>query len=321
MTSSSTMRAAVVDRYGPPAIARVSELPRPTPGKGKVLVRVESAAVTAGDARIRGGNFPRGFGVLARLALGLRGPRRKVLGLILAGTVVEVGPGVTEWTVGDRVTGSAGGSMGTHAEYAVAPAKKLVRLPDEVSADAAAAALFGGMTALDMLLGKIGLRAGQSVLVIGGSGAVGTSSIQIAALEGAYVTAVTSSRNAELVRRLGAEQVIDYTSTPLQQIEEQYDVVVDAVGNLTRDLEKKLLKPGGTIYLVVASLGRTVTARGSVKAGPTGEEPEHMTRLMELLAAGRLDPVIQESLVLDEIARAYEIADSGRKVGNVVVRP
>lgn len=314
------MRAVVVDRYGPPEVARVVELPDPVPGRGEVLVRVVAAPVSSGDARMRSASFPPGFAIPARLAIGLRGPRRRVLGFALSGTVEAVGEGVTAFAVGDEVAGTTGGT-GAHAELVVLPARRLVPKPAGVSHEHAAAVLFGGHTALHFLERIAAVRAGQRVLVIGAAGAVGTSAVQLARLAGARVTGVASARNAELVRRLGAEAVLDRAGVDYDALEERFDVVLDAVGALRTAQGRRLLAPGGLLLLVAGSLGQLVAARGQVRAGTAVARREDVERLLALLERGELDPVLQEALPLAEVARAHAIVDSGHKVGNVVVLP
>lgn len=318
------MRAVVVDRYGPPEVARVREVPRPVPRTGEMLVRVVAAPVASGDARLRSGRFPKGFGVVARLAMGFRGPRHGILGAFFSGDVVEVGDGVPGFAVGDRVSGAAGARMGAHAEFIVATPARLVPTPASVTHEAAAAVLFGGTTALDYLRDKARLAAGATVLVNGASGAVGTSAVQLARHFGAHVTGVTSQANAELVRRLGADRVIDYRATSLDDLRaggERFDVVFDTVGNVTPASGRPLLTEGGVLLLAVAGLGEMLAARGPVKAGPASESRELLAAVLQLTADGVLDPLIEASLPLDEIADAYRRIDSGRKVGNIVVRP
>lgn len=314
------MRAAVVDRYGPPEVARVVEVPDPTPGAGDVLVRVAAAAVTSGDARIRGARFPAGFGPFARLGLGLTRPRRRVLGLCFSGVVEAVGRDVTGFAVGDEVAGMSGARMGAHAELVAVPAGRVVAKPAGVSHEAAAGVLFGGTTAL-FYLRQAGVRAGASVLVAGASGAVGTNLVQLAKRLGATVTAVTSGANAGLVERLGADRVIDYTATDLATVPDRFDVVVDAVGSLGITGGGGLLAPGGVLVLGVAGLGETLRARGNVRAGAAPERAADFAELLALVAAGELEVVLDEVVPLAEIAAAYRRVDSGRKVGNVVVTP
>lgn len=315
------MRAVVVDRYGPPAVARITELPSPVPKPDQVLVRVAAAAVTSGDARIRAASFPAGMSLPGRLALGLRGPRNRVLGMVVSGTVEAVGAAVTAFTVGDEVAGMTGARMGTHAELVAVAAKRLVRKPGGIAHDAAAAVIFGGTTALHFLHDVAGLRAGQDVLVIGASGAVGTSAAQLARLAGATVTGVASDRNIALLRRLGVDEHVDYRTTDPAGLGRRFDVIIDAVGTLTPATARSLVRERGTAVLAVASLGQMLRARGPVRAGTAPGSAALVERLLPLLERGELDPVLQASLPMAEIVRAYEIVDSGRKVGNIVVRP
>jgi NADPH:quinone reductase-like Zn-dependent oxidoreductase len=318
------MRAVVVERYGPPEIAQVREVPTPSPRAGEVLVRVMAAPVTSGDARLRSGRFPKGFAVPARLAMGIRGPRHSILGAAFSGDVAALGEGVNGFAVGDRVSGMTGMRMGAHAEFVIATPAKLVATPASVTHDAAAAVLFGGTTALDYLRDKAKLAAGATVLINGASGAVGTSAVQLAKHLGAHVTGLTSDANFDLVRRLGADCVIDYRTTSLDDLHargERFDVVFDTVGNVSPASGRRLLTDAGVLLLAVASLGDMLAARGPVKAGPASESPELMETVLRLTADGVLDPLIEASLPLQQIVTAYRRVDSGRKVGNIVVRP
>lgn len=323
------MRAIVVNNYGPPEVARVAELPTPVPRAGEVLVRVHAAGVTSGDARMRSGVFPRGFALPGKLAMGVRGPRSRVLGVVFSGEIAELGEGVDHLAVGDRVAGMPGAAAGSHAENVRVKAAKAVPLPDALSHDAAAAVLFGGSTALDYLETKAGLTArlaekpGTTVLVNGASGAVGTAAVQLARHLGARVSGVTSAANAELVRGLGAERTIDYRATPVASLAaagERFDVVFDTVG-ITAASGRELLADGGVLLLTVAGLADTIAARGNVKAGVASEHPEHLAAVLQLAADGVLDPLIEASYPLAAIAEAYARVDSGRKVGNLVLHP
>jgi len=318
------MRAVVVDSYGPPEVAAIREVPVPRPGRGEVLVRVVAAAVTSGDARMRSGVFPPGFAVLGRLAMGIRGPRRRILGAVFSGEVAALGEGTSGFAVGERVSGMTGARGGAHAEHLVTSADRLVATPSSVSHDAAAAVLFGGTTALDYLRDKARLAPGATVLVNGASGAVGTSAVQLARHFGAEVTAVTSAANAELVTRLGAARTVDYRATSLEHLHargERFDVVLDAVGNVTATSGRSLLTDGGMLLLPVAGLGDLLRARGPVKAGPAAESAANLAAVLQLAAEGVLDPLIESVHPLDGIVEAYRRIDSGRKVGNIVVRP
>lgn len=318
------MRAGVVERYGPPSVVRIETVADPVAGRGEVLVRVMASTVNSGDARIRGARFPRGFALPGRLALGLRGPRASVLGVVFAGVVEATGAGADGVAVGDRVCGMTGARMGAHAELVAVSALRIVRIADEVSFDDAAGVLFGGTTALYFLRDRAAVRSGERVLVVGASGAVGTNAVQLAKHLGATVTAVTSAGNAELARELGADRVIDYRVDPIAALGdrgERFDVVFDTVGVLSPATGRPLLAEGGRLMLAAATLGEIVTARGPVKTGTAPQRTEDFTTLLELVGSGALRVVRDGALALDRLAEAHARVDAGRKVGNLVLHP
>lgn len=315
------MRAAVVHEYGAPGVVRVVDTDTPTPGAKDVLVRVHATAVTAADSRIRGARFPRGFAPFARLVFGVRRPRRPVLGNTFSGVVEAVGAKVEGVAVGDEVAGATGLRMGTHAEYAVVPASRVAAKPAGVSHDDAAGVLFGGTTALFFLRDKATVGPGTRVLVNGASGAIGTSAVQLAKHLGATVTGVTSGANADLVRSLGADHVVDYTTTDLASLTERYDVVLDTVGTLSPTSGRRLLADGGVLLLAVADLGETLRARGDVRSGTAPERAEDAREVLDLVASGALRVVLDRVVPLEEVVAAHERVDSGRKVGNIVLNP
>lgn len=333
------MRAAVNTEYGDPEVVRVLDIERPVPGPGEVLVRVHTAAVTAADSRLRAARFPRGFGPVGRLALGIRRPRRTVLGNCVSGVVEAIGgesagPGGGRLRVGQEVSGMTGARMGAHAEFALAKASRLVPKPAGVSHDQAAGVLFGGTTAVHYLREKGRLAPGSSVLVVGASGAIGTNAVQLAVHLGARVTAVTSGANGELAERLGASSVIDYSApaTPAASgghghghvpygLTERFDLVLDTVGVLSPAGGRRLLTERGVLLLAVADLGQTLRSVGRVKSGPAPERPEVFAELLELVDRGLLEVVVESVHPLDDIVAAHRRVDSGRKVGNILVRP
>jgi NADPH:quinone reductase-like Zn-dependent oxidoreductase len=313
------VKAAVAERYGPPEVVSVRDVPDPVAGTGQVVVRVRATTVNSGDSRIRGCRFPPGFAVPGRLALGWRGPRRSVLGVVCSGVVESVGPAVAGVSVGDEVAGMTGARMGAHAELAVVRADRLTAKPPDVDHAQAAAILFGGSTARHFLHDLVG--PGRRVLVNGASGAVGTAAVQVAHLAGAHVTAVCSHRNADLVRSLGAEEVVDHAVQPVAGLAGRYDVVLDTVGNLDRRSGRRLLAPEGVLVLVAAGLADTVLARGNVRAGVSSEDPVVFAWLLDRIAAGELRAVVDRTLPLGDVVEAYRLVDSGRKVGNLVLTP
>lgn len=315
------MLAVVVERYGPPEVARLREVRDPAPNKGQLLVRVLVAAVSSGDARIRAARFPPGFSLPARLAFGITKPRRPVLGGAFCGEVLGGPAAVGELAPGALVGGMTGMRLGAHAELLAVDADRAVPVPSGVSPLEAAGVLFGGTTAR-YFLSKAGVVGpGTTVLVNGASGAIGTNAVQIAATAGATVIGVCSTANAALVRGLGADQIVDYRSSPLSALGERFDVVLDTVGNLDIAAGRRLAVDGGSVLLAAAGLGDTVRARGSVVAGAAPERTEDMRWLFDRVAAGDISVVVDCVGALEDMSDLYRRVDSGRKVGNVVVEP
>lgn len=297
------------------------EVPRPEPRRNEVLVRVVAAAVTSGDARIRGARFPPGFALPVRLAFGLRGPRRRILGMVFSGLIEAVGPGVTDVAPGLAVCGMTGMSMGAHAEYVSVAASRVTAVPNGVSHTDAAGLLFGGSTALYFLRDRASVGPGKTVLVNGASGAVGSNAVQLAKHFGATVTGVTSAGNADFVRGLGASHVIDYAVSDVGTLTDRFDVVFDAVGNLSIASGRPLLREGGVLVLAVASVWDTLRARRGVVAGSGPERAADFAWLLQRVAANELTVVVDRTFPLDQICDAYRLVDGGHKRGNVLVRP
>lgn len=319
------MRAAVYRRYGPPNVVAIEEVATPSPGDDDVLVKVRATTVTSGDARMRAFRMPRGFGLPGRLGLGIFAPRNTVLGMDFAGDVAAVGRNVTAFKVGDAVFGAAGRC---HAEYVVVRHTGSIALkPAGVSYDEAAAAPFGGVTALVFLKDWAGVRAGDSVLVIGASGAVGSAAVQIARDAGAAVTGVCSAANADLVRSLGARRTIDYARADFAQSGETYDIIMDTVGVVSFASAEGSLKAGGRFLALVTTLSELLflpawtklTGTKRAIAGVAVAGGEKIRALAQLLEAGRFKPVIGARYPLERIAEAHAAVDTGHKRGNVVV--
>jgi NADPH:quinone reductase-like Zn-dependent oxidoreductase len=320
------MKAIVYDRYGPPDVLHAMEVAKPVPRDDEVLIRTRATTVTSGDWRVRSLEVPAGFGLVARLALGISGPRNRVLGMEMAGEVEAVGRDVRRFKAGDQVFAFPGTGMGCHAEYKCMPEGGAVALmPPNLSYGEAAALSFGGTTALDFLRrGK--LRGGERVLVNGASGGVGTAVVQLATFFGATVTGVCSAANAELVRSLGDDHVIDYTAEDFTRNGETYDVIVDTAGTAPFSRSERSLREGGRLLLVLGGLRDTLqapwvamTTRKRVIAGPAAARAEDLTFLAELARDGHFRPVIDRRYPFAQIADAHRYVDTGRKKGNVVI--
>jgi len=315
------MRAALVTRYGPPENVYLAEVPLPKLGPGMALVRVNAAAVTSADARIRAARFPKGFGILGRMALGIQGPRQPILGSAFSGAIEDLGEHVQGFSVGDPVCGMTGIRMGAHAEYLAVPQNQLVTRPAVVSDEDAAGVLFGGLTALYFLRDRLKIKPGMSILVVGASGAVGTNAVQIARLLGAKVTAVTSFRNHGLVESLGVSEVIDYTRDDLGQLGRRFDIVLDVSGCLPVATGRSLVARDGRLALMVADLATTLGLHGPVVAGPAPERACDGAELLMMVERGVLSVVNGWTIPLTDIVKAYRQVDGGRKVGNTIVYP
>ncbi len=323
----SHMKAAVYRRYGPPSVVVVEDVPRPTPGPNDLLIRVRATTVSSADWRIRSLNVPRGFGFVSRLVFGISAPRQQILGSELAGDIVSVGPAVRNFAVGDAVIAFRGAKLGAHAEYCCIDADSLVvKKPELLSYHAAAALAFGGSTALDFFRrGK--LRAGERVLINGGSGTVGSAMLQIAVAFGAEVTVVCSDANRECMQQLGAMRVVDYASSDFASEGVRYDVIVDTVGNAPYKRVREALTEGGRLLLVLATLPQLLhapwvdlTTKHRVYAGPAAEQLHDLHTLVAMAAAGQFTPLIDRCVPLDQIVAAHARVESGRKRGSIVVK-
>lgn len=320
------MKAAVYEQFGPPEVVSVREVTTPEPKPGQVRVRIKASDVSAADYRARSGDLPPGLGFMRPLAFGFFKRKAPVLGLDFAGVVDAVGAGVTRFAVGDRVFGTPGFSFGCHAEYVCVDAEAgIAPIPEGLGFEDAVALVFGGGTAL-YFFDHAAPSAGQSVLVNGASGAVGVAMVQYAHSLGAKVTAVTSGGNADLVRGLGASEVIDYATSDFAAGDRRYDFVIDCVGNVPFTRADQALAEKGVFFQVVGSLaemtigtfrmrrsGRTMVSGTGV---PTAAI---LSRLAKLALAGQVRPVIDRRFALEDIVAAHRYVDTGRKRGVVVI--
>lgn len=319
------MRAAVYHRYGPPEVVRVEELAKPEPKPGEVLIKVRASTVSTGDWRARSLEMPAGFGPFGRPVFGLFGPRKSVLGSELAGEIEAVGKDVRKFKPGDAVFAFPGFDLGAHAEYrTMSEQGRVLPMPVGLSFEQAAALCFGGTTALYYLRELAKLRAGERLLVIGASGAVGSAAIQLAKHLGAHVTGVCSTANLECARSLGADQVIDYTRQRFTESSEQYDVIFDTVGGTSLAGCEGALRERGRLLLCAADLFQllgTLLPRGHkrVLAGNASERLADLEVLRELAEAGHYRPLIDRVYPLSAIAEAHAYVDTGRKRGSVVI--
>lgn len=327
MTPNATMIAATYRRFGAPEVVHLEQRAIPSPKPGEVRIRVHASTVSIADHRARARDVPAGLGMIAAVGIGMFRPSHVILGADAAGVVDAVGAGVTTFSPGDRVIGTPSGGFGGHAEYVCLPADGMISpAPATMPLDEAVTLVFGGITAQGFLK-KVAIGPGTTVLVNGASGAVGTAAIQLAELLGACVTAVTSGGNADLVRSLGAQRVIDYTRDDFTAGGDTYDVIIDCVGNAPFGRVESSINPGGALLLVISDLRSMLRSRGqSRRSGklvtwdigkPTADD---LAYLVSLADSGRYLAVIDRSFDLADIVEAHRYVDSGRKKGNVVLR-
>ncbi len=322
------MKAAVYSKYGPPDVLEIKDVEKPVPKDNEVLVRVHATTVCAADWRLR-----KADPFLVRFISGLWRPKKiPILGAEFAGTVESVGEAVTRFAHGDQVFGSNGFKFGAYAEYVCLPEDGTLAIkPVNMTLEEAAAVLFGGISALHFLR-KAKIQTGQKVLIYGASGSVGTFAVQLAKHFGAHVTGVCSTANLELVKSLGADEVVDYTTEDFSRAGRIYDMVFDTVGKSGFSRSMKSLKRGG-FYVLVGGSGRlssilevilrgmwvSMTGAAKVITGVAGGATEAQSFLKGLIEDGRLRTVIDRRYSLEQIAEAHRYVEAGHKKGHVVI--
>jgi NADPH:quinone reductase-like Zn-dependent oxidoreductase len=304
------MKAVVYERYGPPEVLHLKEVPKPTPKVNEIMVKVYATTVNAATIWARTGRHPdsKFFTFMTRVFFGFTKPKKSIIGYELSGEVESIGKAVKLFKKGDQIYGTTTGlKAGAYAEYICLPEewKKgvVATKPANISYGEAACVPVTGMASLHILR-KANIQKGQKVLIYGASGSMGSYAVQLAKYFGAEVTGVCSYRHIEMVKSLGAKNVIDYTKSDFTKSGKVYDVVFDAVGKISKKHGKKALKKNG-IYLSSGSL--------------TSETTEKLNFLKELIEAGKIKPYIDRSYPLEKTAEAHRYVDKGHKKGNVAI--
>jgi NADPH:quinone reductase-like Zn-dependent oxidoreductase len=313
------VRAVVHDRYGPPDVLRIEDVDRPVPNEDEVLIRVHATTVTRSDCAWR-----KGRPFVGRVFTGLRRPKRRILGTELAGEVEAVGANVSDFAVGDRVFGAS--IFGAHAELVcIRAGGPVAHMPAGTSFEEAAAVCDGAILALNAMR-PVTFRPGLRMLVYGASGSIGTAAVQLAKHFGAQVTAVCNTKNVELVRSLGADEVVDYTKEDFRDNGKTYDVIFDAVGKHSFRACKGSLRPAGAYLptdgwenLALAAWTRWIGDRKVRLAIPPRYTKEYVLLVKELIEAGEYRAVIDRAYPLEDVVEATRYVETEQKTGNVVL--
>lgn len=317
------MKAVTYTKYGPPEVLQIKEVPKPTPRNNEVLIQVFATTVNRTDTGFRSAKY-----FVSRLVTGLIKPKRIIAGSEFAGEVIEVGADVKDFKVGDNVFGFEDVRSGAHAEYMVEAANgSIAKMPEGCSYQEMAPAAEGATYALNVIQ-SAGIKKNQKVLVYGGSGAIGSSAVQILKYLGAEVTAVCGTKNLKLVKSLGAHKVISYETEDFTKLRSEFDFVFDAVGKSSYHACRKLLSPKGIYYST--ELGRggqnplfaiwfAITGSRKVIFPIPKINKEKMEYIKKLIEIGAYRPVIDRVYSLDQIVEATKYVESGQKTGNVVI--
>jgi NADPH:quinone reductase-like Zn-dependent oxidoreductase len=310
----ATMKAVRIHNYGGSDVLVYEEVPVPEPGSGELLVRVRAASVTPMDWKMREGYVRQWVDV----------PMPHILGRALAGDVVAIGPDVTGFAVGDAVCGTVNLMKGTHAEYAAVPAAEVMVKPTEMDYESAAAVSFSALAAWQALIEAGSVAEGQTVLIHAAAGAVGSLAVQIAKAHGARVIGTASAANAEFVRALGADEVIDYTTTRFEDVVHDIDLVLDLIGGDTQDRSWQVLKPGGILVSLVSMTpeAQEAAAAQGARAAMVATRPDmaQLQQIADLMTAGRVRSAIGTVRPLAEAREVQELSQTGHARGQLVLR-
>ena len=321
------MKAIEYIEYGPPEVLHLKDVAKPVPKDNEILLRIHATTVTATEC-----TFRKGKPFVSRLFTGLTRPKIKRLGEELAGEIESVGKNVKLFKKGDQVFGTAGPEFGANAEYLCVPENGVISMkPTNMTYEEAASSVDGFLTALPFLRDTGKIKKGQKVLIFGASGSVGAAAVQVAKHFETEVTGVCSSANVELVRTLGADNVVDYTKDDLTKNNQTYDIIFDAVGKTSfskckNNLEKNgvFLEAGIGFGIIPLVLWTSIFGNKKAKIAATGlRKPEERTKdlvfLKKLIESGKIKPVIDKILPLEQIVEAHRYVDKGHKKGNVVI--
>lgn len=302
------MKAAICIKYGGPENIVVREIEKPTPKDNQILVKIKASTLNSGDVRVRSLKANWFLKIMMRLIIGIKRPRKAILGTVYSGIVEQIGNKVNSFKIGDEVFGITGFNFSCHAEYIVVNEKSnIIKKPQNASFSEAAAIAFGGQTAI-YFLEKAAIKnlENPKIMIYGASGSVGSSAVQIAQFYNAEITAVASTTSQEFIKKLNPDFCLDYTQNEFKKSTKKYDIIFDAVGKIKKnDIQNNLIKGGKFV---------------SVASGDyASENKQQLILLKELFEMGKLNAYIDQVYPLEKIAQAHQYVDSERKKGNVVI--
>jgi len=309
-TRTATMKAIRIHSFGGPEVLRLEEVPQPEPNKDDVLIHVHAAGVNPVDWKIREGR-------LGKI------PLPAIMGSDFSGVIEALGPGVTDFRVGEAVFGSVADESGSYAEYSLAPVAQVTEKPPGLEHLKAAALPIAGLTAWQALFDAAGLRAGQKVLVHAAAGGVGSFAVQFARWKGAYVIGTASGRHVEFARQLGADEVIDYRTKDFRDVVQEVDVVLDTIGGETQERSWKVLRKGGVLVSIVQPPSEAVAGAHGAKGlfiRCDHSRRDELGQIADLVVMGQVQVHVDIVLPLNEARRAQELSQSGHAQGKIVLR-
>ena len=322
------MKAIIYRQYGAAEVLQLADRPTPSPLANEVLIRVHAAEATKSDCELRSFHFPvQWFWLPLRLALGIRKPKRQILGGYFAGQITQVGAAMQNFAPGERVFGSSQLRFGAYGEYLCLPSDyTLATIPDGLSYAEAAAVPLGGLNALHFM-DRAGIQAGEHVLINGAGGSIGTYAVQIAKQRGAQVTAVDSGTKAALLRGLGADRVIDYRQTDFRQSPASYDVILDMVASSPYGRTMRALRPKGrylmanpTLLKMLQSVVTSIFSSQRALFAFAGETRAELHCLQQMLSTGELKAVVDRVYPMSEAVDAHRRVESEQRLGSVVIQ-
>jgi NADPH:quinone reductase-like Zn-dependent oxidoreductase len=307
------MKAVICTKYGEPDVLKIKEVAKPTPKENEVCIKIHATAVTASDIFIRSSNLPIRYKIPMRLMLGISKPRKSIIGLVFAGEIESIGKSIERFKTGDKVYGLTGFGLGAYAEYKCMKETDskhgcIALKPDNISYEEATVAAYGGLLAFQYIE-KGNIQKGQKVLIYGASGTSGTLAIQIAKHFGADVTGVCSTSNLEMVKTLGADNVIDYTKQDYIPQGKQYDFILDSAGRIKTSKLKKACKKA------LSPNGKYV----SIDNGDLKLSSQRLNKIKEFVESGHIKPIPDKCYQLEEIVEAHRYVEKGHKKGGVAI--